>query len=267
MDILVFIKQVPDDSVEVNLDETTGKPAIDGITPVVNAFDTYALEMAARFKETNGGSVTVACVGPEQVKDSLKSCLAVGADKAYQITDSAFDGSDTLSTSYLLSCIVPKIEEMTGSKFDLIFCGKETTDSSTGQVGPQLAEQMGLPLVTNVIAVEPLDAGVSIKQETEEGYHIIEASTPCVVTITRPNYDPRYPTMKSKLAARKMPIPVLTTSELLIDTSKVGAANSPTKVVRTFSPPKKEAGVKIQEKTAEEAVAKAMELMTEAKVF
>ena len=121
MEILVCIKQVPDDSVEVSLNKETGKAAIEKIAPIVNAFDGYALEMATRFKEANGGNITVVSVGPEKARDSLRSCCAVGANKAFLVNDEATKGADTYATAYTLSKAVAKIEEENGVKFDIIF--------------------------------------------------------------------------------------------------------------------------------------------------
>ncbi|MDR1831836.1 MAG: electron transfer flavoprotein subunit beta/FixA family protein [Fusobacteriaceae bacterium] len=268
MEILVCIKQVPDDSVEVRVDKGTGLPAIDGIEKVVNAFDTYALEMAARYVEANGGAVTALSIGPESAKDALRSCLAVGASKAFVVRDDAFEGSDSLGTSCILAAAIGRLEEQNGKPFDLIFCGKETTDSASGQVGCQLAEQLGRGLITNIIALEPKGDGIAAKHETEEGYVLMETAVPAVVTVTKPNYDPRYPTIKSKMAARKMTIEEIKGADLSgLDAAKTGVGGSHVKTVNYYAPPKRQAGVKIKEKTVEEAVAKAIGIMTEAKVI
>lgn len=267
MEILVCVKQVPDDSVEIKYNEKTGAPMLDGITPIVNAFDGYALEMATRYKEAHGGTITVVSIGTESAKDALKSCLAVGADKAFLVSDPSFEGSDTLATSYILSKAVAKIEETTGTKFDVVFCGLEATDYSTRQVGAQLAQLLGVGQVTSIVAIDPKDKGISAKQETEEGYKMIEVATPCVVTVTKPDYDPRYPTMRNKMAARKVEVPVFTAADLGTEESKVGVKGSFVKVVRTFAPPKKEAGVKIQEESGIDSASKAVTMMAEAKVL
>jgi Electron transfer flavoprotein, beta subunit len=267
MEILVCVKQVPDDSVEIKFNEKTGTPILDGVTPIVNAFDGYALEMATRYKEANGGTITALSIGTEKATDALKNCLAVGADKAFLVSDESFNDSDTLATSYILSKAIAKIEETTGTKFDIIFCGLEATDYSSRQVGAQLAQLLEIGQVTAVLAVDPENKGISVKQETEEGYRMIEASVPCVLTITKPDYDPRYPTMRNKMAARKVDVPVFTAADLGTDASKVGANGSFVKVVRNFAPAKKEAGVKIQEESGEECAAKAVTMMAEAKVI
>lgn len=258
MEMLVCIKQVPDDSVEISLDPASNKPALKGVTPVVNAFDTYALEMAARLKEAMGGEITVVSIGNEDVKNSLKNCLAVGADRAYLVKHDDAESLDPLSTAKILRNAACEIEEDLGKKFDLIFCGKESTDYASSQVGLLLAKELSLPVAANVIQIEPMDRVVKIKQETEEGYRNLEAPAPCVVTVQKPNYDPRYPTIKSKMAARKKEIKELPPS---VET------NSLVEVLRVFEPEKRAAGMKIKAESPQEAVAQAMTAMTEARVF
>ena len=263
MEILVCLKQVPDDSVELHLKPGTQEVNLEGVTPVVNAFDTYALEMATRLKEAVGGSITAITIGPEGAKDAVKTCLAVGANQGCLITDPSFEGADTLGKSKILAAAIRKLEADAGKPFDLIFCGREATDKATGQVGPQLAEALGVGLITDLVDIEQTGAGICAKQETESGYRRVEAATPCVVTVNKPAYDPRYPTIKSKLAARKMPIPVLSAAELdNVDPGRPGSH-----VVRVYEPAKRQAGVKIKEETCEESVLKAVAMMADAKVL
>lgn len=258
MEILVCIKQVPDDSVEISLNSSTGKPNFDGVTPIVNAFDTYALEMATRLKEKVGGEITVVSIGDESVKNSLKNCLAVGADKAYLVKEDGVEGLDPAGISKNLVKAKEEIENILGKKFDILFFGKEATDYASSQVGLLAAEELSLPAVANVVDIETEDGKAKIKQETEEGYNIIEAELPCVVTVQKPNYEPRYPTIKTKMAARKKPIDEL---------QPAGKPESFMEVVKVFEPAKRQAGVKIKAETAEEAVAQAVKMMTDAKVF
>lgn len=261
MELLVCIKQVPDDSVTVTLDTATGGPQLKDVTPVVNAFDTYALEMATRFKEANGGSVTVVTIGDEAaLTPSLRSCLSVGAEHAYVVTEPA--AVSALGKSYLLGKAAGKLAE---GPFDVIFCGCESTDTADGQAGVQLAEQLGLPVITNVLELEPKDGGISAKQETEEGYRVVEAPCPCVVTVTKPAYEPRYPSIKSKMAARKMPIGTLSAADAGAEEARVAAA--PVKRVVLSAPPQRQSGVKIQEKEAAESVRRAMEMLAGQKLI
>ena len=172
MEILVCIKQVPDDSVEIFLDENTQKPDLAKVTPVVNAFDTYALEMAVRLKEAVGGEVTVLSVGDDSVKNSLKNCMAVGADHAYLCKLDDYNETDTFTIAQSLKESKEEIEKQTGKTFDIIFCGKESTDFASAQVGPVLAEMMDIPVITGIVDIEEKDGGVETRQETEEGYPV-----------------------------------------------------------------------------------------------
>ncbi|MDR3258597.1 MAG: electron transfer flavoprotein subunit beta/FixA family protein [Fusobacteriaceae bacterium] len=268
MEILICIKQVPDDSIEVKVDKVTNLPIIDAIDKTVNAFDTYALEMAARFKEANGGEITALSIGKDSAKDALRSCLSVGANKAFLVRDDVFNDSDAIETSYILAKAIAYLEEKNGKKYDIIFCGKETTDSTAGQVGCQLAEQLDRGLITNIIEINPAAAGISAKHETEEGYIVIESVLPAVVTITKPNYDPRYPTIKNKMAARKMAIDEIKAADLKdIDNSKIGESGVYVKTLKYYEPPKRQAGIKIKEEKCEESTLKAIAMMVEAKVI
>ena len=261
MELLVCVKQVPDDSVAVSLD-ANGAPKTADIAPVVNAFDTYALEMATRCKEAHGGSVTVLTVAGEDVVASLRNCLAVGADKAFMLNETA--ECDGQGVAHLLAKASAKAGE---APFDVIFVGSEATDSASAQVGVMLAEELGLPVVTNVLAVEPAEGGVQLKQETDEGYRVVTAPTPCVVTIVKPEYEPRYPSIKSKMAARKMPVGALTTADVEADAAKFGPEGAKTERVAISAPAKREAGVKIQEKEAAVAVSRALEMMAGQKLI
>ena len=258
MEILVCVKQVPDDSVEIALDPKTGAPALDGVTPVVNAFDTYALEMAVRLKEAVGGEVTVLSIGDESVKNSLKNCLAVGADYAYLAADDAYQNADPEVIAKELQAAKEEIEEKTGKKFDIVFCGKETTDFASGQVGTILAKELDVPVTADIVDITAGEGKVTAKQETEEGYRMIESVLPCVVTVNKPEYDPRYPTIKSKMAARKKPIEELAAAE---------KAEAQVTVLKVYEPAKRAAGTKIKVEDPEGAVHQALAMMDEAKAL
>lgn len=258
MNILVCVKQVPDDYVKVHLDES-GKPAVSGIEKVVNAFDTYAVEMAVRHCEKHGGKVVVATIGEEsQVRPALVQMIAVGAGQGYIMAPA--DGEpDEASTAAALAAMVKACEKEEGMPFNLILCGKESTDEISSQVGAMMAEKMGLGFVSGIVAFEPAEGGLLVRQETEEGYACYEVACPAVLTVAKPEYDPRYPTLKSKMAARKAVIPNLTC-----------AAADCQPAVRCLGyeePPKREGGVKIQEKEAVQAVEKALALLMEYKVL
>ena len=256
MNILVFIKEVPDDSVAVSVQGD--RAAISDITPVVNAFDTYSLEMAVRLKEANEESqVVVVSIGNEEVKNSLKNCLAVGADKAYLVNNDDYRKLDAKAITEILMGAKEKLEAELGA-FDVICFGKESTDAEASQVGVYFANKSDLGVVTSVIAMEKDGDKLVTKQEIDGGYRLVETILPSVVTIAKPDYEPRYPTIKSKMAARRQKI----------DDFEVEATSSPIlEEVKDFEPKKREAGVKIQEEEVEDTVAKAISLMLEQKVL
>ncbi|MBE6043717.1 MAG: electron transfer flavoprotein subunit beta/FixA family protein [Clostridium thermopalmarium] len=261
MNILLCVKQVPDDSVEIHLDNSTKQPNLKGVSMVANAFDTYALELAVRFTEAHGGKVSVLTVGADDAVNTLKNCIAVGAKEAFFVKDDAYANLDALGAAYALADAIHKIEEEKGEKFDLILCGKESTDEITGQVGAMLAEKLGLGFVSSAIAINPKDSGLEVHQETDEGYNVVSVGSPAVVTVSKPDYDPRYPTIKSKMASRKAVIPTYSAAEIGdVKQAKV-------RCIEYLEPPKREAGIKIQEKDVALAVSAAMEQMKKDKAI
>ena len=211
-----------------------------------------------RLKEAAGGEVTVLSIGDESVKNSLKNCLAVGADYAYLAANDAYQSADPEIIAKELKAAKEAIEEKTGKKFDIVFCGKETTDFASGQVGTILAKELSAPVTADVVDITAGEGKVTVKQETEEGYCMIESGLPCVVAVNKPEYDPRYPTIKSKMAARKKPIEELAAEE-------AGAAQ--VEVLRVYAPAKRAAGVKIKAEDPAEVVSQALAMMSEAKAI
>ena len=259
MNILVCMKQVPD-TTEIKIDPVTNTLIRDGVPSIVNTFDAFALEAAARIKDKNPDTkIVVVSMGPEQAKVALKECLAI------LVSDRAFGGSDTLATSYILSNAIQKIEELEG-KFDAIFCGKQAIDGDTAQVGPEIAEHLGYPQVT--YALEADGNRLKVLKEDQDSNMVIGVQIPCVVTFTKPSFDPRYPTIKRKMAANRAEIPTLTAADLpQIDLTRAGLKGSPTKVKKTFVPQKKTGGVKIQEETGAESAVKLAALLSDAHVI
>lgn len=267
MNICVCVKQVPD-TTEIKVDPVTHTLVRAGVPSIVNPFDTYAQEVGVRLKEELGGKLIILTMGPEQAKEAIKSCLAVGADEGYLISSRAFGGSDTLATSYILSEAIKAVEEKEGLKFDLILCGKQATDGDTAQVGPEIAEHLGLPQVTYALDITAKDGGIQVKREFDAGYDIISTQLPAVVTVVKLPYEPRYPTIKSKMAAKKKAIPVLTEAEIpAIDTTQCGLHGSPTRVKKTFTPVREKNGVKLEGLEAAEAAAQVVKLLDDAKLL
>lgn len=252
MNILVCAKQVPDDEAKIYLAD--GKPDTAKVSKIVNAFDGYAMEMALRHCEENGGEVTVLTLGDEkEVRPSVVQLLAVGGKHAY--IGNAAEGDESCVAQALAQMIDKAKAE--GNTYDLILCGKESTDEISSQVGAILAEKMELPLVTSVVGFETTEGGIKAKKETEEGYEFYEVASPAVFTVAKPEYELRYPSIKSKMAARKAQIPVA--EGLTADASVICKGYE--------EPKKREAGVKIQEEEDADAVAKAMELLFADKVL
>jgi len=266
MNMLVCVKQVPDTTV-IKIDPVTNTLIRAGVPSIVNPFDAYALEAAARIKDvTPGSKIVVLSMGPEQAKAALKECLSVGGDKAYLVSDRAFGGSDTLATGYILSKAMEKLEELEG-KFDIIFCGKQAIDGDTAQVGPQLAENLDYPQVTYAVEAAIDGDSVKVKKEVENGFELIGVKMPCVITVTKPNFEPRYPSIKSKMAANRAEIPTLTAADFTIDLEQAGLKGSPTKVKKTFTPAQKSGGVKIKEESNEASALKLFQLISNANVI
>ena len=267
MNILVCVKQVPDTN-EIKIDPETNTLVRDGVPSIVNTFDGYALEAAARIKDNAPDTkIVVLSMGPAQAEAALRECLAIAADKAYLLTDRAFGGSDTLATSYILSQAIQKVEAAEG-KFDMIFCGKQAIDGDTAQVGPEIAEHLGYPQVTYGLEAEVDGDTIKVKKEVEEGVEVIAAKMPCLVTFTKPAWDPRYPTIKRKMAANRAEIPVIGEEDLAdIDRTKIGLKGSPTHVKKTFVPQKKTGGVKIKEEAAEDSAKKLFQMLSDAGII
>lgn len=268
MNILVCIKQVPD-TTEIKIDPVKKTLIRDGVPSIVNPFDAYALELAARIKDKDPeAKVTLLSMGPPQAEAALKECLAVGGDKAYLCSGREFGGSDTLATSYILATAIKKVEETEG-KFDIIFCGKQAIDGDTAQVGPEIAEHLDYPQVTYAVEATVDGDIVKVKKETEEGFELIGAKMPCVVTVTKPNFDPRYPSIKSKMAANRKEIPMIAFADLeaTIDATRIGLKGSPTKVKKTFTPDVKSGGIKIHEETGVDTAKKLFAALTDNKII
>lgn len=268
MNVIVCVKQVPD-TTEIKIDPVKKTLIRDGVPSILNPFDGYAVEAALRLKDKDANTkVVVVSMGPPQATAVLKEALSLGCDKAYLLSDRAFGGSDTLATSYIISNSIKEIEKREGCTFDIIMCGKQAIDGDTAQVGPEIAEHLGLPQVTYAWEItEAKEGSVVAKREVDDGYEMTEVKTPCLITFTKPNFDPRYATIKGKLAANKAEIPVLGAADVPMDLTKAGLGGSPTKVKKTFTPEVKTGGMVIKEETDEESVAKLTSLLIGANII
>ncbi len=231
MNILVCLKQVPG-TTSVEIDPETNTLIREGVESVVNPFDTYALEEGVRIKERYGGKVTAISMGPPQAEKSLREAIAVGADDAILLSDSAFAGADTLATACTLARAIDKLEQ-----YDLIICGRQTFDGDTGQVGPELAEMLGIPFVAYVSRTEEIgDGSMRVRRMVEEGHEVIEMPLPAVVTVVKEINVPRLPSLRGLTRAKSAVIPVWTAGELGVDCDAVGLSGSATRVIKVFFP-------------------------------
>ncbi|KNZ42228.1 lactate dehydrogenase subunit LctB [Acetobacterium bakii] len=233
MKILVCVKQVPG-TANVEIDPETGVMIRDGVESKMNPYDLYALETAFRLKEQLGGTITALSMGPMQSKEVLLESFYMGADKGYLLSDRKFGGADVVATSYTLAQGAKKIGDC-----DLIICGKQTTDGDTAQVGPEMAEFLGIPHVTNVIKILVADdKGITLQMNMEESLEIQRVPYPCLITVDKDIYTPRLPSYKRKLSISENPeITVLTLKDMYdTDETNYGLSGSPTQVERIFPP-------------------------------
>lgn len=231
MKIIVCVKQVPD-AKEVKLDPKTNTLSREGVESIMNPYDQHALEEAVRIKEAQGGEVTVITMGPPQAEVVLRDAVACGADNAVLISDRAFAGADTWATSYTLEKAVKKLGE-----FDLILCGKQAIDGDTAQVGPGLATRLGVPFITCVQKVRETDgASMIVERMMDDGYDVVKTALPALVTVVKDINDPRVPSLKGKMKAKKAKITTFSAADIEADPACIGLPGSPTQVVNVFPP-------------------------------
>jgi electron transfer flavoprotein beta subunit len=248
VDIIVCIKQVPG-TTQVKINPDTGTLIRDGVEAVVNPFDEYAIEEAIRLKEKVGGTVKVLTMGPPQAEDALRSAIAMGADDGILVTDRAFAGSDTWATSYAVSSAIRAL-----GHYDLVICGKQAIDGDTAQVGPGVAEMLGIPFVAWVRKVEHVDAQcIRVERMMEEGYDVVEMPLPGLMTVVKEINVPRMASLKGKMRAKKAEIRKLTATDLKVDEKMLGLKGSPTQVLRSFVPERKTGGEKVTGEVADMA--------------
>ncbi|HLS49624.1 MAG TPA: electron transfer flavoprotein subunit beta/FixA family protein [Actinomycetaceae bacterium] len=238
--IVVLIKQVPDTYSERKLsdgDFTLDREAADAVLDEINE---KAVEQALQIKEANGGEVTVLCAGPDRATEAIRKALSMGADKAVHLTDEALHGSDVVQTSWALANVLGTIEGT-----ELVICGNEATDGRMGAVPAILAEYLGLPQVTHMRTVEVADGVVKGERETDEGIFEIEAPLPCVVSVAEKINEPRFPSFKGIMAAKKKPVEVLSLADTNVEPGQVGKDNAASTVTSSSPKPPRAAGEKV----------------------
>ena len=236
MFVVACIKQVPD-TTQVQIDPVTNTLVREGIPFIVNPYDTHALEESLRLSDRYGLRSVALSMGPPNAEATLKKALALGVDEAILLSDRAFGGADTLSTSNVLAAAIAKLAAR--DEVGLVICGKQTIDGDTAQVGPGIAVRLGfsqLTLVDRIEAVDFLARRIRVRRKLEGRYEIVEARLPAMITVVREINRPRYPTVPMRLKAEKAQVTVWNNEVLKLDAGSIGLKGSPTWVSRIFSP-------------------------------
>ncbi len=259
MDIIVCIKQVPD-TTDISINPETNTLVRAGVASIINPFDMYALEEGMRLKEQHGGTVSVLSMGPPQVEESLREALSLGVDEAYLLSDRAFAGADTLATAYTLAAGIRKI-----GKPDVILMGRQAIDGDTGQVGPGVAENLNVPHITDIRKIETIeeDGTIVVERLLEDGYVRLKTRLPCLLTVVKEINEPRLPSLRGKMKAKKQEITTWIKDDLELDAERIGLTGSPTQVMKIFTPPRPGGG-KIFQGEVNEAVAALIGALQEA---
>ena len=246
MKIIVCVKQVPDTSgkVAVNPDGTLNRASMATIT---NPDDLNAVEAALVLKEQTGAEVVVVCMGPPPAEGMLRECLARGCDRAVLVSGREFGGSDTYATSQILAAAINKIGV---EEEDIVMCGRQAIDGDTAQVGPQIAEKLGLPQISYAADIQLDGNVVTVKRMLEDGYMTVKTQTPCLITCIKELNEPRYMSVYGIFDCYSKPYEVLDYNALkddpLIDPTTIGLGGSPTNILTSFTPPQKGAGMMLE---------------------
>ncbi|MDF2677572.1 MAG: electron transfer flavoprotein subunit beta [Bacillota bacterium] len=260
MNILVCIKQVPGTN-KVEVDPVTGVLKRNGVESKMNPYDLYAIETALRIRDQRGGTVSVITMGPGQASSVIREAFAMGVDNGALISDRKFGGADVLATSYTIAQGIKKI-----GNFDLILCGKQTTDGDTAQVGPEVAEWLDIPSMSNVSKiVEVLDEAVVVEMDMSHDIEIAKVQFPCLLAVEKDIFMPRLPSYTKKQATKDREITVITFDDLDDKNEKhYGLNGSPTQVQRIF-PPSVNAHREMWKGTGEELTVKLLNKIKELK--
>jgi electron transfer flavoprotein beta subunit len=239
MNIVVLVKQVPDSGGTRSLDAADNTVARAGADNVINEMDEYAIEEALQIRDREGGEVTVLTVGPDSATDAIRKALSMGADKAVHVSDEAIHGSDALATSAVLAAALGQLE------FDLILCGAEATDSQMSVMPALLAERLGIAQLSGARRLTVEGGTARVERQTDGGYWALEASLPAIVSTWDTINEPRYPSFKGIMAAKKKPVETKALADLGIDVGTVGLGAAATRVLDFAGRPPKGEGVKV----------------------
>jgi electron transfer flavoprotein beta subunit len=233
-----------------------------GISPVLDPYAEYAVEAALKIKDTVGGKVTAVSLGTGQLRDVVKKPLSMGADELILLEDEAFAGGDSWSTAYALAMAIKKLGE-----YDLILCGREASDWNAGQVGSGIAEILELPSVTLVKKIEITDGKARVERATDDGYEVIEVSLPALLSISHEIGEPRYPTIKGIMAAKKKELSSWAPGDIGVEPSQLGVAGRRTKLTKLFQPVREGKCEIIEAESPEEAGTNLAKKLREAKIL
>jgi electron transfer flavoprotein beta subunit len=267
MHIIVCIKQTPA-TANIQIDPKTGTLKREGMAAAINPFDEYGIEEAVRIKErVPNSTISVVTMGPPQAENALRDAISRGCDDAYLVTDRAFAGADTWATSYTLQTAIKKIAEIK-KPYDIIICGKQTNDGDTGHVGPGIAAWLDIPNVAYVCKIDEVKEGhLRVRRLMEDGTDVIDLPTPCLISVIKEINEPRLPSLKGKLASKKAVIAKWNAEDIKADKAKIGLGGSPTVVARSFNPPPRKGGERIEGATAEEKAKKLIARLREMKII
>ncbi len=263
MEIVVCIKQVPDTS-EVELDPETNTLIRKGLPSIINPDDKVGIEAALRLRDTQeGGKVTVVSMGPPQAEMALREALAMGCDEAVLVSARQFGGSDTLATSTILAAAIGKIG------YDIILTGRQAIDGDTAQVGPQIAEHLGIPQVSYAEEISKEGEHILVLRQFEDRYHKIRVQTPCLLTAISGSMEPRYMSVQGVVEAEQKPLRVMDYEALqdVLDPAAIGLKGSPTSVVKSYTKVAKGQGAVLKDLTPAQAVEAIMASLHESHVL
>jgi electron transfer flavoprotein beta subunit len=264
VNVLVCLKQVPDTETQIKIAPDGKSIVTDNIKWVMNPYDEYAVEEALRLKEKFGGEVTIIAVGPKRVTESIKTALAMGADRGILVDDPSAAGSDSLGTATILEAV---IRDLT---YDIILCGKQGVDDDCGLVGSSLAELLGIPQISVVIKLEVSEDGSAIRahREVDGGTLVIESPLPVLITAQKGLNEPRYASLPGIMKAKKKPLDIKTLADLGLDASEVGQDAAKVKITQITPPEERKAAKIVEGETPQEKAANLARLLhQEAKII
>ncbi len=266
MNMIVCIKQVIDPETppaSFKIDTASNKVVLPpGVSPVISPFDEQAIEAALRIKDALGGKITAISLGINLARDVVKKPLSMGADELVLLEDEAFTDGDSWSTAYALAMAIKKIGD-----YALIFCGRQAADWDAGQVGSGIAEILGLPSVTIAKKIDITDSKAKVERITADGYEVMEIPLPALITVSNELGEPRYPTIKGIMAAKKIEPVIWKPADIGVDPSQIGAAGRRTKTLKLFQPVREGKCEVVEGESPEEAAVNLASKLREAKVL